>query len=1174
MNIEMFLASEWCGRVMLTMASFLWQGALLGVLAALAMLLLRRRSARLRYGVMVVALLLMAACPVLTYVAVSHVPETVAWVLPHTSTDTPTAPAESAEPNDVETAEAAPAPASPITPVDVSEMPSATALAQARGPERPWATTEQVVFLAYAAGVAAMLLRLGMGVMGGKRLRRRSRPVEESILLTTLAHSAQAFGMRVAPALAYCQHVAVPTVVGIVRPMILLPVSFASGLTPQQIEFLLLHELAHIRRFDHLVNIAQRLIEAFLFFHPAVWYVSRRIRFERELCCDDLVVKQGGEARAYAESLIAAATLACKGKMAPASLAALSATDNPSQLRRRVQRLLGANESRVRLVHGGWTISALMLVVAAIAVAQVNAPANNAQSVQSQTAEPAQEPNVPELAQLRQPLLSVEPAANPEAATESAQVAAPAQLPVPAANGQPSGPNVEAQIPASADSPAVPSNLPPASVPSGLESEEATFLKLFGQLKDKDWWLRKLAVKQIVEAKNARIYVPYVINALSDEDERVKAAAATALGQIGDPDAINHLVAALKNSEPVREAAAEALTKFPQEKVMPILRIAAIDEDESVYSGTVAALQRIDNPETIQLLVSLLPRVTPTKDQEDELTVSLRAAFGKKDANQVLAAFKEALQSPDKAMRAGVAQVLGPDRNGQEPEETQSAENLCRADETVMLLKGLATDADRNVRAAAVNALGGLADYRMRYSKQSTEEALAALAAALRDTNKNVAAMAGDLLSKLSWQPPTPEDKAYFLIAQGNATEAAKLGTVAYEPLAQALSRDSETVLRGAPAVRNTPPLRRPVARVAGGAAEKAQVIGALGQLSDERAIPALLEALHSADPDVVFIAAEALGERKEPRAVEPLLEMAKHPNENYRCSAVMALRAIGDPRAVPTLIAALNDSSHVVRSQAAVSLGELGDKQATPDLVRVALNDTDFNVRSDALNSIAALKDRSAIAPLAAALKETLAKDATQTDENARWQLSTIAALGTLGGPEACDALLPVLARFPNSQEVISALGDTGDQRAAGPIAADMIENAKDGDISLEVIETYFNALVKLGGPTAMTGIADFVVVMGERRSDLAALGFKALEKMQQPEAGNVIYDLVTTKMPPGYLQLEGAYVLARLGDERARDILEKAKEDPNVRAKVFEALQALNAAKAAKPDTKPAAP
>ena len=116
----------------------------------------------------------------------------------------------------------------------------------------------------------------------------------------------------------------------------LLPASALAGLSPQQLEAILAHELAHIRRHDYLVNLLQTLVETLLFYHPAVWWLSRRIRVERENCCDDLAVSLCGDpvrvcARRWPISRSCAAT--------PATLV-LAATGG--SLLQRVRRLLGA----------------------------------------------------------------------------------------------------------------------------------------------------------------------------------------------------------------------------------------------------------------------------------------------------------------------------------------------------------------------------------------------------------------------------------------------------------------------------------------------------------------------------------------------------------------------------------------------------------------------------------------------------------------------------------------------------------------------------------------------------------------------------------------------------------------------------------------------------------------
>ena len=123
------------------------------------------------------------------------------------------------------------------------------------------------------------------------------------------------------------------------KPVVLLPASALAGLTPQQLEAILAHELAHIRRHDYLVNLLQTLVETLLFYHPAVWWLSRRIRIERENCCDDLAVSLCGDPCTYARAL--ADLEALRG---PARSLAMAA--NGGSLLQRVRRLLGAPTSR------------------------------------------------------------------------------------------------------------------------------------------------------------------------------------------------------------------------------------------------------------------------------------------------------------------------------------------------------------------------------------------------------------------------------------------------------------------------------------------------------------------------------------------------------------------------------------------------------------------------------------------------------------------------------------------------------------------------------------------------------------------------------------------------------------------------------------------------------------
>ncbi len=151
-----------------------------------------------------------------------------------------------------------------------------------------------------------------------------------------------------------------PAVVGHFRPVILVPVGLLAGLPAQQVEAILLHELAHIRRCDYLVNLFQRLGEGLLFYHPAAWWISRVIRSEREHCCDDAVVDMSGNAPAYAAALATLEQNRCSGRVP-----AVAATGG--SLVKRIRRLLYPNAPA-----GGaapWFAAAALLATAAVALA-------------------------------------------------------------------------------------------------------------------------------------------------------------------------------------------------------------------------------------------------------------------------------------------------------------------------------------------------------------------------------------------------------------------------------------------------------------------------------------------------------------------------------------------------------------------------------------------------------------------------------------------------------------------------------------------------------------------------------------------------------------------------------------------------------------------------------------
>jgi GWxTD domain-containing protein len=157
----------------------------------------------------------------------------------------------------------------------------------------------------WIAGVLFFQLRGVAGWMAARGLRRRGVCAATLFWQERIDRlGARVSLLRAVTLLESCV-AEVPVVIGYVRPVILMPVGLLAGLPVGQVEAILLHELAHIRRHDYLVNLMQIVVEGLVFYHPAVWWISGVIRAERENCCDDLVVATQGDALAYAAALTA-----------------------------------------------------------------------------------------------------------------------------------------------------------------------------------------------------------------------------------------------------------------------------------------------------------------------------------------------------------------------------------------------------------------------------------------------------------------------------------------------------------------------------------------------------------------------------------------------------------------------------------------------------------------------------------------------------------------------------------------------------------------------------------------------------------------------------------------------------------------------------------------------------
>ena len=384
-------------RWLITVLHFLWQGTVVGATTAIAGRLLRGASARSRYALYSIALFGLPICMVVTFCVVkvpvsresSEPPHGPAHVSANSSglpwldsVTTTTAPGETWKANSSPRLKDRVTAQNEVITNAVTDDDSEPLLHSALAvvaPAAPW------IALAYVVGAACFLLRLSAALWDGHRLRVPTAPVTDAKLLQLIADQADRLRLRCVPVVGYCERVAVPTVLGVLRPVVLLPVPVMTGLTPDEFAAIIRHELAHIRRYDLWMNLLQRVIESLLFFHPVVWWISRQISAEREVCCDDLVVSSGCEPMRYAGALLRVAEM-CATWSKPGAPALTATGDKTPLLERRIERLMNwSHTPRLQLTHAGMAgvmvafVSVIALPVIAHSWAQAPAPAGDPQ---------------------------------------------------------------------------------------------------------------------------------------------------------------------------------------------------------------------------------------------------------------------------------------------------------------------------------------------------------------------------------------------------------------------------------------------------------------------------------------------------------------------------------------------------------------------------------------------------------------------------------------------------------------------------------------------------------------------------------------------------------------------------------------------------------------------------
>lgn len=249
-----------------TLIDFVWQGTLIGCGTAIALLFLRNARPHTRYLVACTGLLLCLAWPAQNLLArMLSADEAASGVF-------------------------------------AIAIGGALTDAGSGAGLQAWLQANLVTVVAcWLACALALSLRMALGLLWiGRATRQRTT---DPGWQATLVRMASQFGIHRTVRLRIVEGLASPITAGWWRPVVLLPASLVTGMPPHLLEALLAHELAHVKRYDYLVNLGQNVVENLLFYHPAVWWISHRIRTERELIADDFAASQLGEPRRLALAL-------------------------------------------------------------------------------------------------------------------------------------------------------------------------------------------------------------------------------------------------------------------------------------------------------------------------------------------------------------------------------------------------------------------------------------------------------------------------------------------------------------------------------------------------------------------------------------------------------------------------------------------------------------------------------------------------------------------------------------------------------------------------------------------------------------------------------------------------------------------------------------------------------
>ena len=358
MNPSQWLSNPLSYRLGLTLLHFLWQGMLIAAMAVAIVHLFGVNRGRARYAIYLAALGLFILAPLITFAVIRTPPQF-----------------------EISNLRALTIQRFDIVPLSLEPIPWWVRAKSRLAHALPWITAFWLI------GIAVLSVRLAGSFVYTIWCRGGAAPLPPH-LMERVRLVAERVGLPRFRRVLSSPRARLPIAVGLLRPMVLLPAALVTQMPVDMLEAIIAHELAHIRRLDLWVNLLQRLVETFLFYHPAVWWISARIREEREICCDEIAAGATRGAVEYASMLERVARIISGGRSA-----LVAGLGNRQSLLARVRHILRIPVER-RL--NGWPVAAVatvalaMIIVGACTARRAGAQARPASSATQPATAPAQ----------------------------------------------------------------------------------------------------------------------------------------------------------------------------------------------------------------------------------------------------------------------------------------------------------------------------------------------------------------------------------------------------------------------------------------------------------------------------------------------------------------------------------------------------------------------------------------------------------------------------------------------------------------------------------------------------------------------------------------------------------------------------------------------------------------